>query len=71
MVSCLNKGVEVLVVADELLNKSVENKGVVLFELVGNFVAPAGLEENKSNGISIFGVAFLLISFSGEVANED
>lgn len=56
--------------ADELLNKSVENRGVVLFELGVNFVVPAGLE-NKSNGISIFGVEFLLISFSGEVANED
>jgi hypothetical protein len=34
-------------------------------------VEPAGLLENKSNGISIFGVEFLLISFSGEVANDD
>ena len=36
-----------------------------------NFVDPAELLENKSNGKSILGVAFLLTSFSGEVARDD
>lgn len=32
---------------------------------------PAELLEKRSKGISIFGVAFLLASFSGEVASDD
>jgi len=67
---CRNNDAEALL-PGELPNKSVENRGVVCFGLAVNFVDPAELLENKSNGKSILGVAFLLTSFSGEVARDD
>lgn len=56
----------------ELLNKSVENNEGWLEELfVLKVSVPPELVEKRSNGTSMFGVAFLLASFSGEVARED
>jgi len=68
----LNNEVVFVVDTGELLNKSVENTEEAWLEdlFAVKVTGPAELE-NRSNGTSIFGVAFLLASFSGEVASED
>jgi len=47
----------------------VLKSGDVFAELLVKFTGPAELE-NKSKGMSILGVSFLVISFSGEVASD-
>ena len=66
----MDADVLVLVAAGVMPMRSVENNGDVWFELLLKFNGPAELLENRSNGTSIFGVAFLLTSFSGEVASD-
>jgi len=68
----LNNVVLFVVDTEELLNKSVENNDEAWLEdLFAEKVTGPAEPENRSNGTSIFGVAFLLTSFSGEVASED
>jgi len=68
----LNNELPFVVDTGEWLNKSVENNGESrLEELFVPKVTGTAEPENKSKGTSIFGVAFLLASFSGEVASED
>jgi hypothetical protein len=64
----LKRGIELL---EGLLNISVPNKeGVEVVEVV-KFTGPAEFVPNRSNGMSILGVAFLWASFSGDVASDD